>query len=119
MLNTLDRSSIESFLNIARKEIKRKNCYLVNTEKRINGKKKNTKQMLIDLGIVKIDQVWEYVLELKTYECVKVDFDYDSSRDTNCEIFVFKKIINHKVAYIKLTMRSNSRIICLSFHEDY
>ena len=119
MLSTLDKNSIKSFLALCRKEVQRGNCHLIQRKLNINGKIVTIKQALLDLGILKIETVWKYILELKEEDCVKVDFDYDiKRRSTNSEIYVFKKKINEKVAYIKLTYRS-SGVICISFHESY
>ena len=118
MLSQLDRNSVKSFLAICRREIPKGNCRFVQRKLKINGRIINSRQALLELGILNLKEAWEYVLTLKEEECVKVDFDYDRSRDMNSEIYVFKKNLNNKIAYIKLTMKS-SGIICLSFHEDY
>lgn len=85
---------------------------------KVNNTYKNAKQLLINIGIMKINQIWEHILTLNVSDCVKVDFDYEKRRDTNSEIFVFKKMINNKNVYIKLTMNEKG-IICISFHESY
>lgn len=119
MLTAMDRDSIKSFLALCQKEIPKGNCYLIQRNLNINGRIINTKQALLELGILKEEMVWKYILTLKESECVKVDWDYDiKRRSVNGEIYVFKKIINDKLIYIKLTHRS-SGIICISFHESY
>jgi len=119
MLNTLTLDSVNAFLKLCRKEIEKGNCYFVGTRHiNIKGKVISAKQALIDLGIMNIEDIWKYVSKLTKEDLVKVDFDYDSTRDTNSEIFIFKKIINKKLVYIKLTMRTKG-IICISFHESY
>lgn len=65
-----------------------------------------------------INEIWNHILELKERDCVKIDHDRDYSFDMNSEIYVFKKIINERIVYIKLTMNDKG-IICLSFHESY
>lgn len=119
MLSLLDKLSVKDFLIICKKEIKKGNCYFVADRMlKVNNTYKNAKQLLIDIGIMKINQIWERILTLNVSDCVKVDFDYDKRRDTNSEIFVFKKMINNKNVYIKLTMNEKG-IICISFHESY
>lgn len=118
MLSTLDKTAIKAFLAICKKEMKQGNCYFVNRTLIVNGKRITSKQALLDLGIMKKEQIWNYVLELKVTDCIKVDFDNNPKMDMNSEIYVFKKIINKKTAYIKLTMRTKG-IICISFHESY
>ncbi len=115
MLSQLDKNSVKSFLTLCQKEIPKGNCYLVPRTLKVNGHLMTTKQALLDLGILDVKLVWKYILELKVEDCVKVDFDYDTRRDTNSEVYVFKKVINGKLTYIKLTLRPNG-IICLSFH---
>lgn len=67
---------------------------------------------------MKIDDIWKYVYTLDKYNCVKIDYDRDLTRDMNSEIYIFKKIINKKIVYIKLTL-NNHGVICISFHESY
>ena len=120
MLSLLDKLSVKDFLIICKKEIKKGNCYFVADRMlKVNNTYKNAKQLLIDIGIMKINQIWEHILTLNVSDCVKVDFDYEKRRDTNSEIFVFKKMINNKNVYIKLILSNNSIIICISFHESY
>ena len=118
MLSTMNLDAVKDFLKICRKEIPKGNCYFVNRILNVNGKKISSKQALINIEIINTKQIWDYILKLEPFECIKVDFDYDFKRDSNSEIFVFKKNINKHVVYIKLTMRKKG-IICISFHEDY
>ena len=67
---------------------------------------------------MKEKDIWKHIQSLEVNECVKIDRDYDMSRDMNSEIYVFKKIINTKMVYIKLTI-NNQGIVCISFHESY
>lgn len=117
-LTNLDKKAIELFLKICRKEIVKGNCHFINRTLKINGHKIDAKQALLDLGIMKRNQIWQHILELKVNDCIKIDFDYDKKRDDNAEIYIFKKMINRKDVYIKLTMRP-SGIICISFHQSY
>lgn len=119
MLGTLNLDAVNSFLNTCRKEIKKGNHYFVGYRKiNINGKKISAKQALIDIGIMKEKDIWKHIQSLEVNDCVKIDRDYDRSRDMNSEIYVFKKIINTKMVYIKLTI-NNRGIVCISFHESY
>ena len=82
------------------------------------AKKISAKQALIDIGIMKVQDIWNYILELEADDCIKVDRDHDYSRDMNSEVYIFRKKINSKIVYIKLTMNDRG-IICISFHESY
>lgn len=119
MLNILELDTVNSFLKICKSEIKKKNCYFVGYRKiNIDGKLISAKQALIDIGIMKEKEIWDYILTLEKSDCVKVEKDYDNFRDMNSEVYVFKKIINKKLVYIKLTL-NNRGVICISFHESY
>ena len=118
MLSTLDKSATESFLKICKREIPKGHCHFINRNLNINGRKVSSKQALLDLGIIKIAQIWDYILKLTVEDCIKVEADYDSKRDTNSEMYIFKINIESNKVYIKLTLRENG-IICLSFHQDY
>lgn len=118
MLSTFDLEAINSFLKICKKEIKKKNCYLVLRTLNINGKKISTKQALINIGIMKEEDIWKHILELKNTDCIKIDKDKDFSRDMNSEVYIFKKMINNKMVYIKLTLNQKG-VVCISFHESY
>ena len=119
MLSTLDLDTVNSFLKICRTEIKKRNCYFVGYRKlNINGKIISAKQALIDIGIMKEKEIWKYIENLESKECIKIERDRDYSRDMNSEVYVFKKIINGKMVYIKLTINDRG-LICISLHESY
>ena len=119
MLSTLDIEAVNSFLKICKREIKKGNCYFAGYRAlNINGKKISAKQALIDIGIMKVQDIWKHILDLEVSDCIKVDRDRDYSRDMNSEVYIFKKSINSKIVYIKLTMNERG-IICISFHESY
>ena len=119
MLSTLDIDAINTFLKICKKEIKNKNCHFVGYRAiNINGKKISAKQALIDIGIMKYQDIWKYILDLEVNDCIKVDRDRDYSRDMNSEVYIFRKMINSKIVYIKLTINDRG-LICISFHESY
>lgn len=118
LISTLDKETVKIFLKICRKEISRGNCHFINRTLNINGKLVTSKQALLEIGIMKKETIWNYVLELNETDCIKIDFDYDKRRDNNSEIYIFKKRINRKDVYIKLTMRKIG-VICISFHESY
>ena len=118
MLSVLDLSAVKSFLSLCQREIPKGNRRFISRILTINGKKITSKQALLNLGITNELEMWKYVLKLIPSECVKVDFDYNPRMDMNSEIFVFKKEINNKIVYIKLTLRIDN-IICLSFHESH
>ena len=119
MLSTLDIDAVNTFLKICKREIEKKNCYFVGDRAiNINGKKISAKQALIDIGIMKVQDIWKHILDLGIDDCIKVDRDHDYSRDMNSEVYIFRKKINSKIVYIKLTMNDRG-IICISFHESY
>lgn len=119
MLDTLDVDAIIYFLKTCEKEIKKGSCYFAGYRTiSINGKKISAKQALIDIGIMKVEDIWKYILSLEVKDCIKIDRDRDYSRDMNSEIYIFRKNINSKIVYIKLTMNDRG-IICISFHESY
>lgn len=119
MLNTLDLDTVTSFLKTCKNEIKKRNCYFVGYRKiNIGGKVISAKQALIDIGIMKEKEIWQHIQELESKDCIKIDRDKDHSRDMNSEVYVFKKIINSKIVYIKLTINDRG-VICISFHESY
>ncbi len=120
MLSTQDEIAVKSFLKISKDLIRRKKRYIEPRTYDINRKKVNYKQAIIDIGIINKEDIWKYILELKEEDCFDVSFDRDTRRDTNSEIFEFKKEINKKNVYIKLTYRETNQglVVCLSFHED-
>lgn len=119
MLSTLDIDAVNTFLKICKREIQKRNCYFAGYRTiNINGKKISAKQALIDIGIMKVQDIWKHILDLEVNDCIKVDRDRDYSRDMNSEVYIFRKMINSKIVYIKLTMNDRG-IICISFHESY
>ncbi len=118
MLSTLDLSAVNTFLKMANKEIDNNNVYFVGYRSvEYNNKIVNARQALLDIGIVKEKEIWDHVKELKLDNCFRISKDRDSRRDYNTEIYEFKKIINRKLVYIKLTI-NNRGLLCLSFHID-
>lgn len=111
MLTTLDISAVKYFLNVCRKQIIKGKC------KFIPRKDYDYKKELIKLGIISLNDVWKYILQLEENDCICVSFERDSSRDFNSEIYEFIKLINNTKVYIKLTLRKDL-IVCISFHES-
>ncbi len=119
MLNALDIDAVNIFLKTCKREIEKKNCCFIGYRTlNINGKMVSAKQALIDIGIMKVQDIWKHIKNLEVKDYIKIDRDFDYSRDMNSEVYVFKKIINDKLVYIKLTMNDRG-IICISFHESY
>ena len=119
MLSTLDIDAVNSFLKTCKREIEKRNCYFAGYRTiNINGKKISAKQALIDIGIMKVEHIWKHILNVEVNDCIKVDRDRDYSRDMNSEVYIFRKNINSKIVYIKLTMNDRG-VICISFHESY
>lgn len=118
MLSVLDKNIVSTFLNTAIKEINNNNVYFVGYRTvESNGKRRNAKQALLDIGINNQKEIWSYIKTLEVNDCFRISKDRDSKRDFNSEIFEFKKIINKKNVYIKLTI-NNRGLLCLSFHLD-
>lgn len=114
--NKLDEDAVKIFLRVARREIEKNNVYFVGYRNVYsNGRKLNAIRALLDIGIMSSKEIWEYIYNLKESECIDVTTDYDLKRDYNSEIFIFKKQINKKMVYIKLTI-NNKGLLCLSFH---
>lgn len=118
MLSALDLSAVTTFLKMANREIEKKNVHFIGyRDIKYNNKVINAKQALLDIGIIKVEEIWKYVMELKPSECFRISRDRDYTRDYNTEMFEFKKVINKKIVYIKLTI-NNKGLLCLSFHID-
>lgn len=118
MLSSLDLAAVNSFLITARKEIDKNNVYFVYYRNVKSGNKVvNARQALLDIGIIKISEIWNHIKELQPSDCFRISRDRDFSRDFNAEIYEFKKIINRKNVYIKLTINDKG-LLCISFHID-
>lgn len=118
MLSSLDLAAVNSFLITARKEIDKNNAYFVYYRNVKSGNKVvNARQALLDIGIIKISEIWNHIKELQPSDCFRISRDRDFSRDFNAEIYEFKKIINRKNVYIKLTINDKG-LLCISFHID-
>lgn len=118
MLSSLDLAAVNSFLITARKEIDKNNAYFVYYRNVKTGNKVvNARQALLDIGIIKISEIWNHIKELQPSDCFRISRDRDFSRDFNAEIYEFKKIINRKNVYIKLTINDKG-LLCISFHID-
>ena len=90
MLTTLDIDAVNTFLKVCKREIEKKNCYFVGYRAiNVNGKIISAKQALIDIGIMKVKDIWDYILDLKVDDCIKIDCDRDYSRDMNSEIYIY------------------------------
>lgn len=118
MLSVLDKNTVSIFLKMARKEIEKNNVYFVGYRTvESNGKEKNAKQALLDIGINNLKEIWSHIKTLEVDDCFRISKDRDLKRDNNAEMFEFKKIINKKNVYIKLTINQRG-LLCLSFHLD-
>lgn len=118
MLSSLDLAVVNLFLITARREIDKNNAYFVYYRNVKSGNKVvNARQALLDIGIIKISEIWNYIKELQPSDCFRISRDRDFSRDFNAEIYEFKKIINRKNVYIKLTINDKG-LLCISFHID-
>lgn len=116
MLSSLDLAAVNSFLITARKEIDKNNAYFVYYRNVKSGNKVvNARQALLDIGIIKISEIWNHIKELQPSDCFRISRDRDFSRDFNTEIYEFKKNINRKNVYIKLTINDKG-LLCISFH---
>lgn len=118
MLGSLDLAVVNLFLITARREIDKNNAYFVYYRNVKSGNKVvNARQALLDIGIIKISEIWNYIKELQPSDCFRINRDRDFSKDFNAEIYEFKKIINRKNVYIKLTINDKG-LLCISFHID-
>lgn len=118
MLSTLDKTAVSTFLKMAINEINKNNVYFVGYRTvESKGRKINAKQALLDIGIHNQKEIWSYIKTLEVDDCFRISKDRDFKRDFNSEMFEFKKIINKKNVYIKLTI-NNRGLLCLSFHLD-
>lgn len=118
MLSVLDKDAVSLFLKIANKEIDRNNVYFVGYRMiESNGRIVNAKQALLDIGITNIKEIWSCIKKLEVCDCFRISRDRDSKRDYNSEMYEFKKFINKKLVYIKLTINDRG-LLCLSFHLD-
>ena len=118
MLGSLDLAVVNLFLITARREIDKNNAYFVYYRNVKSGNQVvNARQALRDIGIIKISEIWNYIKELQPSDCFRISRDRDFSKDFNAEIYEFKKIINRKNVYIKLTINDKG-LLCISFHID-
>ena len=118
MLSVLDKEAISIFLKSANREIDRNNVTFIGYRMiESNGKIVNAKQALLDIGIVNPREIWTIIKKLEVSDCFRISKDRESKRDYNSEIFEFKKVINKKNVYIKLTINDRG-LLCLSFHLD-
>ena len=113
---TIDNVVVESFLKTVKREIKKGNRSFVGHRNVCsNGKVISAKQALLDIGIVKIKEIWDVILNLEVSDCFRISMDYDKTRDMNSEIFEFIKVYNKLNVYIKLLINDRG-VVCLSFH---
>ncbi len=120
MITTLDNTAVKSFLKIAKELIRRKKYKIIPRTYNLDDVRVNYKEAIIRIGIIRIESIWNYILELKEEDCFRISKDIDLSRDTNSEVFEFIKVINGKRVYIKLNLKNDGddKVICLSFHES-
>ena len=118
MLSSLDLAAVNSFLITARKEIDKNNAQFVYYRNVKSGNKVvNARQALLDIGIIKISEIWNHIKELQPSDYFRISRDREFSRNFNAEIYEFKKNINRKNVYIKLTINDKG-LLCISFHID-
>ena len=118
MLSSLDLAAVNLFLITARKEIDKNNAYFVYYRNVKSGNKVvNARQALLDIGIIKISEIWNHIKELQPSDYFRISRDREFSRNFNAEIYEFKKNINRKNVYIKLTINDKG-LLCISFHID-
>ena len=118
MLSSLDLAAVNLFLITARKEIDKNNAYFVYYRNVKSGNKVvNARQASLDIGIIKISEILNHIKELQPSDYFRISRDRDFSRDFNAEIYEFKKNINRKNVYIKLTINDKG-LLCISFHID-
>ena len=93
MLSSLDLAVVNLFLITARREIDKNNAYFVYYGNvKFGNKVVNARQALLDIGIIKISEIWNYIKELLPSDCFRISRDRDFSKDFNAEIYEFKKL---------------------------
>lgn len=113
----VDIESVELFLRTAKREIAKGNRKFVGYRMvNYDNKTVSAKQALLDLGITKEKQIWEYILKLEASDCVKIEKDRDFTRDNNDEFYVFEILVHAIRTYVKLTINDKG-VLCLSFHK--
>ena len=113
----VDIESVELFLRTAKREIAKGNRKFVGYRMvNYDNKTVSAKQALLDLGITKEKQIWEYILKLEAIDCVKIEKDRDFTRDNNDEFYVFEILVHAIRTYVKLTINDKG-VLCLSFHK--
>lgn len=117
LLTTIDEEAVKNLLKQIPILIRKKKMVLVNRKIQLSNRTVTTSQALLDLGIT-ISGVWNIVQNLKVEECFRVSNEYDVRRDSNSEVFEFRKIINGKKVYIKLLIDERRGLVCLSFHRS-
>ena len=118
MLSSLDLAAVNLFLITARKEIDKNNAYFVYYRNVKSGNKVvNARQASLDIGIIKISEILNHIKELQPSDYFRISRDREFSRNFNAEIYEFKKNINRKNVYIKLTINDKG-LLCISFHID-
>ncbi len=109
---------VELFLKTAKREIKKGNRYFVlNRTVKYDNKVISAKKALLELGLSKVEDIWMYVLDLESRDCIGIGRDYDYKRDYNDDMYEFIKYISGIKTYIKLTI-NNRGTVCLSFHKS-
>lgn len=73
-------------------------------------------QALFELDLENKEDAWREVLKLKAKDQYKPP-ELDNSMGTNELVFFFRKEINGKMAYIKLTNNAGL-CMCISFHPE-
>lgn len=99
--------SVEQFLKECKERVKNKKLDFVPAKKNKESRRK--------YGLTIYD-IEDEILKLTTKDLHKgpeKDRDYPSEY-----LWIFKKVIMGTIFYIKLKLRSNGIVVCISFHED-
>lgn len=117
MLNAIDIDCVEAFLRTAKREIAKGNRKFIGYRfVTYDNKTVSAKQALLDLGITREKQIWDYILKLEAKDCVKIEKDRDFTRDNNDDFYFFEIFVHSIRTYIKLTINDKG-VLCLSFHK--
>ena len=102
------------FLTNIRVLIQSNHCSFSN---RIRNEKSYLEILFDDFGIT-VKEAWEQIKLLRKQDlCI----DYRPNYDYNGKAYVFKRVVNGVLAYIKIKIEvahTGEEVVCISFHKD-
>lgn len=106
---------VVQFLTTMRELIHKGRCYF--SSRLIDGKS-YIEILAEDFGIT-VKKAWEIIVCLRRNE---VCSDYKQYYEKDGETYIFKRLVNNVIAYIKIKIEvenSDERVVCISFHRDH